>query len=141
MISALLAALGLLGAVLLALDHDASTIGNALGAVGTGGMAGVIRVRLVPLTVCAVAWRTLQPSLARLPQFIWFRWIRDAAGDLLAFIPMAGEVATLRAMARHGLRWPAAAAALIADLSAEMAGQVVFTSLGVLLLIGLAQDN
>jgi putative membrane protein len=141
MIPALLAAVGLLGAILLALHYDAAAIGHALGAVGIGGMVEVAVVRLLPLTMCALAWRSLQPSLASFRQFLWFRWTRDAAGDLLAFVPMAGELAALRAMAQRGLPWPLSTAALIADLSAEMAGQAVFTSLGILVLIGLAQDH
>jgi putative membrane protein len=120
--------------VLLTLHHDAAAIADGVGAVGGVGMICLAAARVLPLTICAAAWRSLGPSVASYRAFVWFRSTRDAAGDLLAFMPLAGELAAIGMMVRHGIRWNVAAALLVADLTAEIGGQLFFTLVAIDLL-------
>ena len=128
------AAVGVLAAVLLVLHSDTSALGHALGGVGGLGLAAVAAVNFVPIALCAAAWRGLLPGKLGLPVFLWFRYTRDAASDLLGFIPAAGEFAALRQMARYGVERRIAVAMLIADATIQMIAQLVFTVAGVTIL-------
>jgi len=119
---------------MLVVHYDASAIGDSLGAVGGLGLVAIVAVNFVPMALCSVAWRSLLPGKVGVAAFIWFRYTRDAAGDLLGFIPAAGEFAALREMIRYGVERRLAAGVLIADLTIQMIAQLVFTVAGVALL-------
>src|SRR5690348_12537163 len=72
----------------------------ALAAAGWSGLAAITLYHLVPLAVCGLAWRTqLRHPPAGMLRYVWFRWTRDAGGDLLCAMPAAGELLGMRAMA------------------------------------------
>jgi putative membrane protein len=128
------AAVGVLAAVLLVFHYHVPALGGALSAVGGIGLAAVVAVNFVPIFLCSAAWRVLLMGRTTLPTFVWFRYTRDAAGDLLGFIPAAGELAALREMIRCGLERRLAVPVLIADVTIQMIAQLVFTATGVTVL-------
>jgi putative membrane protein len=109
-------------------------IGDAFLAAGWPGLVAISLFHLVPLALCALAWRCLAPGLPGLPAFLWFRWLRDGANDLLAILPAAGEIAAVRVMTLGAVPPGLAAAATVVDLTMELASQLVFTVIGLVLL-------
>ncbi len=67
--------------------------------------------------------------------FIWARAVREAATDVLPFAQFGGIVAGARALLTRGLPQPLVYASLIADQTAELAAQFVYTLYGTVILI------
>jgi glycosyltransferase 2 family protein len=108
----------------------------ALAVAGWSGLALITLYHLVPLALCGLAWRVqLRRPAASMLRYVWFRWTRDAGGDLLCAMPAAGELLGMRAMALAGLDLALAAASTVVDLTLEMAAQVAFALLGLAVLI------
>jgi putative membrane protein len=109
----------------------------ALAVAGWSGLAVITLYHLVPLALCGLAWRAqLRRPPASMLRYVWFRWTRDAGGDLLCAMPAAGELLGMRAMALAGVDLALAAASTVVDLTLEMAAQVAFALLGLAILIG-----
>jgi putative membrane protein len=110
-------------------------------ALGLGGMAVMTLARLLPLGACATAWWIIAPGgRPAVALFLWFRYLRDAAGELLGITPCAGEVVAVRAMMLAGQAPVAATASVVADFTIELSAQIVFTLLGAVLLLHLLPD-
>jgi len=133
--------LGVLGGVALAIGlfvyYGLEPIGRAFAAAGYGGLASLCGVHLLSVLLCALAWRVL---LVRMPPrsslaFVWARWLRDSVGNLLALLPAAGEVMAARELTFYGIKLSLAGASTIIDLTSEILSQLVFTLLGVGLLL------
>ena len=112
-------------------------IGRAFAAAGCSGLASLCGVHLLSVLLCALAWRAL---LVELPPrsslaFVWARWLRDSIGNLLALLPAAGEVIAARELTFHGIRISLAGASMIIDLTSEIVSQLLFTLLGLGLLL------
>jgi glycosyltransferase 2 family protein len=135
------AAAGLLAIVLLVRHYDVSALGRALVGIGVMGPAAVAVINFVPMALCAGAWRGLLPDSSGLRAFLWFRYTRDAASDLLGFIPAAGELAALQQMTRFGIEGRTSVPLLIADLTLQMIAQLVFTVAGVALLFAISPNG
>jgi putative membrane protein len=88
--------------------------------------------------LCAVAWRVLLlEPVARVHRlFVWARAVREGTGNLIGIIPGTGEVAGARELTMGGVRPGTAGAATVVDLTTEIASQIVFTIIGVAILIG-----
>jgi putative membrane protein len=133
--------LGVLGGFSLAIGlfvyYGLEPIGRAFGAAGYSGLASLCGVHLLSVLLCALAWRALlveippRSSLA----FVWARWLRDSVGNLLALLPAAGEVIAARELTFHGIRVSLAGASMIIDLTSEILSQLLFTLLGLGLLL------
>jgi hypothetical protein len=137
----LLISAGAAAAVVLVLHYDVSAIGDSLGAVGGFGLVAIVAANFVPMMLCSVAWRSLLPGEIGVAAFIWFRYTRDAAGDILGFIPAAGEFAALREMIRYGVECRLGAGVLVADLTLQMIAQLAFTVAGVALLFDISSGT
>jgi putative membrane protein len=134
---ALLTLLGVAAAVLIAAWLGFAAVGHALELAGWRGLAAISAYHLLPLLLCGLAWRALFPMPpGGAIYFAWFRWVRDAGGDLLAIIPGAGEMLGIRAMKLAGIETATAAATTIVDLTMEIGAQIAFTILGVAILLG-----
>ncbi len=132
-----LAALGgFVAAVLLVVWYGFGSVAGALALAGWLGLAAIIVYHVIPLALCGIAWRSLfdHPSGGVLA-FIWFRWVRDAASDLLALLPGAGEMLGIRAMTLSGIDGKTAAASTVVDITIEMGTQIGFTILGLAVLL------
>jgi putative membrane protein len=67
--------------------------------------------------------------------FTWARMVREAASDLLPFSQIGGVALGARTLAAHGVESRRANAAILVDLTTEMAAQLVFTALGIALFL------
>jgi len=134
--------LGTLTAFLTGLALSAALVGWAgidqvLDAVVAAGIAGVFGVTLfnaLPIAVCGLAWRAV---LEPLPQrsallMIWARFLRSSVSGL---VPIGGELLAIRVMTLHGVDTGTAGAATVVDLTLEFLSQLVFTALGLALLV------
>ncbi|HET6925658.1 MAG TPA: lysylphosphatidylglycerol synthase domain-containing protein, partial [Hyphomicrobiaceae bacterium] len=110
---------------------------TAVATAGWGGLAAICAVHLVSLLLCALAWQLLlveAPAGAFLAVG-WARWLRDSAGNLLAILPAAGELIAARELTFYGISRSLAAATTIIDLTIEVSSQLIFTLLGLALLL------
>ena len=125
-----------LGTVLIAW-YGFDAVGGALFAAGWMGLAAVTAFQVLPTAVCGLAWWALvreSPS-KDYAVFCWARWIRDGVGNVLALVPASGEIVGARVLALRGLRAEIAGASVIVDLTAELLSQVLFTLLGLVLML------
>ncbi|MGO9786843.1 MAG: lysylphosphatidylglycerol synthase domain-containing protein [Stellaceae bacterium] len=133
---AIFAILGVLSGACLVAWQGFAAVGDALRLAGFPCLAVICAFQLVPLSLCALAWRALfkgkRPDSS---SFIWFRWMRDAGGDILGIIPAGGEMIGIRAMTRRGITMTTATASTVVDLTMEMTSQAAFTVLGCVLLL------
>src|SRR5438094_407824 len=118
--------------------------GEVAGAVVAAGGRGIIAVAVVHLSatlLCALAWRLLVPrSGPSFAQCGYARWVREGVGNLLGLLPVAGEIVGARLLVVAGLPRTLAVASVVADLTTETVSQVVFTLLGLALLIAGRSD-
>ncbi len=119
---------GIVTAALLVLHYDSSALHRALGAIGIIGLAAVAAINFVAIFLCAAAWRGLVAGKNGVASYLWFRYTRNAAADLLGFIPAAGELTAVREMHLRGVDCHLAAASLIVDLTVQLTAQLAFTS-------------
>jgi putative membrane protein len=133
---ALCAILGVLSGAALIAWQGFAAVGDALRMAGFPCLAAICAFQIVPVSLCALAWRALfknpRPDVA---SFIWFRWMRDAGGDILGIIPTGGEMISIRTMTKRGVEMASATASTVVDLTMEMTAQAAFTILGCILLL------
>ena len=131
-----LAGLGL--AVWLLASYGVGRILDLLAQAGWTGIAAVIAFHLVQIVFSAGAWRTIAGPMPRrmtLPGYCVLRWIREAVNNLLPVAQIGGEFAAGRLMQRQGVPLAPAIAGTVADLTMEMVTQIIFTLLGLGLLV------
>lgn len=113
------------------------TVAGALNALGWSGflLFGALRVGVI--TLMGFAWWIIVPGPAKptLHSFVWARWLRDSVAEILPFSQLGGFVSGARAAAISGLPGPMAAASTIVDVTLELAAQLLFTALGLFVLI------
>lgn len=139
------ARIGLLLATVVGLAVAAGTVGAvglgqvlvAMGAIGWVGMASFVAWSAGVLVLLGMAWLAVaqgQPN-AHLWMFVWARTTREAATDILPFSQLGGLVVGARTLAALGVRQPVVYASMIADMTTEMAAQLIFTLGGVAVLL------
>jgi putative membrane protein len=132
---AVLIGLGL--AVTLLVSND---IGQIVGAVaGAGwGLLLVIALRVPQTVASAMGWRKLVPETGTpLWAYVLLRWIREGVNALLPVAGVGGDMVRARLLALTGIPLKSAAASSGVDLSLEMASQIVFSLVGVGMLLAL----
>jgi putative membrane protein len=114
-----------------------SDVAGAVSAAGWRGIAALCIVQIFSIALCAVGWRTLLPGGREQPLSLWCyaRWLREAVGNLLGILPVAGEIVGARLLAISGLSRSAATSTVVADFATESLSQAVFTVLGLVLFI------
>ena len=105
-------------------------------ALGVGGFLAVCVCTIGLMTILGGAWLAAMPGqpIARLPLFAWARTVREGANDLLPFSQIGGLVVGARTLTGAGLSAAQVYAAMIVDLSTEMASQIAFTLYGLAVL-------
>ena len=133
-ILAFLVGLGL--AISLIAEND---VGRIVGAVaGAGwGIALVLALHLPQTLFSALGWRALidESPPPRLGLLYRLRWIREAVNALLPVAQVGGDLVRARLLTWHGSAPKTAVASSVVDLSVEMLTQIVFTLIGVGLLV------
>ena len=139
------ARIGLLFATVIGLAVAVASIGSvgikpvlaAMASIGVVGMASVVAWSLGVLALLGLAWVSVARGQAtgRFGLFVWARTTREAAADVLPFSQLGGVVVGARTLATAGVPEPVIYASMIADLTTEMAGQLLFTLGGVAMLL------
>jgi putative membrane protein len=106
---------------------------HAMQRIGPWGFTLLCLWSIGVLAVLGVALYVVAPGepLSRIGHFIWSRATREAATDVLPFSQLGGLLVGARTLEQGGIARPVVHAALIADLTTEMAAQLLFTLFGV----------
>ncbi len=102
------------------------------------GIFALIAFHPLQMLASALAWRRIAGSgckLIGLRGFFVLRWIREAVNNLLPMAQIGGDVLAARLLCRQGVKAAPAVAGTIADLTLEIASQILFTALGLVLLM------
>jgi len=128
---ALLLGLATIGATVAWIGADA--VAGALLAAGISGVFAITAFNLLPIAVCALGWRAvIDPALPRSVMLMaWVRFLRSSLSELM---PIGGELVAIRVLMLQGLRAGAAGASTVVDVTLELASQIAFTALGLVLL-------
>jgi putative membrane protein len=111
---------------------------EVLARAGWLGTLAVVAFHLVQMFFSARAWRVISgPTGAPLPLrgYISLRWIREGVNNLLPLAQIGGEFVAARLLRRRGVALAPAVAGTIADLLMEFKTQILFTVLGLALLV------
>jgi putative membrane protein len=130
----LIAGLGLF--VVLVGYHGVREIGERLAFAGAG-LLWIPLLHLLPLSASAFGWRALLRGTARLSRaaFARARWIAESINQLLPALQLGGNLVRARMLARRGVPGPLAGASVVVDITLHLMAQLVFTLLGLGLLL------
>ena len=131
-IAGLIAAAALVGSV------GVDAVLAAVRTIGWGGFAVLCLWSVPVLTILGLAWFAVAPGQAwsLAPAFVWARTVREGATDVLPFSQIGGLVVGARVLAARGIGDARVYASMTADLTTEMASQLVLTVAGVAVLAG-----
>jgi putative membrane protein len=129
--------LGLALAVGLIAWFGAATVLKSLAVIGWSGLVLLVLAHLALMALCGIAWRAvvlpgdrvsaLRTTAARL--------LRDAGSELLPFSPAGGAVMGARGLMLAQTPMAMAFASSVVDMTTELFGQLIFTGLGVAVLL------
>jgi putative membrane protein len=128
---------GILLAILLVCAFGAHHVLAALLSVGVRGFALMVSAQLVVTLLLALSWFIILPRAAfrTYPILYWGRLVREGGGRFLPFLPVGGFVMGARAVSLTGLPKPLAAASTLVDVAAEFTAEVLFATLGLVVLV------
>jgi putative membrane protein len=137
-------AIGIALSVWLLETYGFGRILDLLGQAGWFGMACVIAFHVVQILFSAAGWRTIAGATDNRPglrAFMALRWIREGVNNLLPVAQIGGEFVVARLLQRRGVKLAPAIAGTVADLTMEMVTQILFTLLGLALLLHVVGDG
>jgi putative membrane protein len=110
---------------------------------GVGGVLAITAFHAIPLYLDALAWRALLDPADRASHAACTiaRWIGESFSSVLPTAQVGGEVARGRALALYGVRYVAAAASVVVDMTIGLVSEMVYVILGVLVIAVLAADS
>jgi len=118
-------------------------VAGALAAAGWGLLVVTV-FHLAPMLVNTVAWRHLFQPENRLPvgRLLIARWVGESVNSLLPVAQVGGELVKARWMMPYGVAGRIAGASVVVDLTIAVLTQIIFTVIGLMLLIlTLGQDD
>lgn len=120
----------------------ARQVWQSMATVGWLGMIAFTAWSVGVLGLLGAAWFAVAPGekLERLPLFIWARTTREAATDVLPFSQLGGLVVGARTLTAKRVPTPIVYASMIADMTTELASQLLFTLAGVAVLLIVLAD-
>lgn len=129
-------ALGLLLFSALLVRHGLGDVLAALKAAGWG-IAVIVAYHVLPLAANALSWRSLLPPGERRSPgaMMRMRWVSESVNALLPVLQLGGEVVRTRLLHRAGVPGPSAGASVIADITAGILTQIVFSLMGIVVLL------
>lgn len=124
-----------LAAVLVAYQGVGLVLGT-LWALGWS-FALVVLVHLGQMVCSALGWRPLigQPRPRPFPILLKLRWIREGTNGLLPLAHIGGEIIGARMLSFGGVTGDVAGASVVVDLTVEVVTQLLFTFVGLALLL------
>lgn len=108
----------------------------AMQPIGAPGFFAVIAAQVCLFAPLGLAWWLVAPGepIARAPLFAWGRLLREAASDILPFSQLGGLMIAARAVVLGGASTPTALGSSLVDVTVEIAAQLIYTLVGVVLL-------
>ena len=139
-ISALIAGIGAI--IALVIYQGAGDVGAAIAAVGWG-LVFVIGSRLVPIALDGYVWRFLFPRETPRPValLLWARWIGEGVNTLMPAFQVGGALVRTRLLVMRGVPGKIVGASVVVDLTLSTLTQLLFTLVGVGLLLARYGDN
>jgi putative membrane protein len=139
-------ALFLFGSMIFAgVVYYAGTFGilHALLALGWKGFAIVCALHVPVIALLGSAWWSVGRDIsgARLWKFVWARYVRESAAEILPFSQVGGIIIGARALALTGMRMLPVAVSMLADLVIELAAKLPYVATGILLLFATAPQS
>jgi putative membrane protein len=121
----------------LLIHQGAPQVMAAFASAGWWIAAVVIYHFAVPLLLDALAWWSLFPRSERLRlwELFWMRWIGESVSTLVPSASVGGDVVRARLAALYGTSIPTAAASVLVDITLGVFVQIVFTLLGLALIV------
>jgi putative membrane protein len=109
---------------------------ESLKSLGLIGFAVFCLYTLGVLSLLGLSWSVVVPGvpLKQLMGFIFGRVMREVAADILPFAQVGGFILGVRGASLLGVSTSVAVASSIVDLGSEMAGQLLFTAIGLSIL-------
>jgi putative membrane protein len=109
---------------------------GSLKSLGLFGFAVFCFYTLGVLSLLGVSWYVVGPGAPpkQLSGFIFGRVMREVAADILPFAQVGGFILGVRGACLFGVSTSLAVASSIVDLGGEMAGQLLFTAIGLSIL-------
>jgi len=134
--TALLAIAGITAGIVLVALQDLGALGALMREAGWG-IALVVAAHLVPMVASALAWRAAAHPLwpGRFSVFLWARLVRESVNALLPVLQVGGDFVGARILVFHNARAVHAVASVLADLTMEFVTQIIFTAMGLCLLM------
>lgn len=131
-----LMALGIAVTAGLVYVHGARGIAEAVTGIGWG-MVAIVAAHFAQVMLSGQGWQLVAQveHPAPVKVFIFARWVREAVGGLLPLTQLGGELVSIRILVLHGFRSGIATSTMIADLGAQLLSQILFTLLGLALLV------
>ena len=127
--------LGLMLFAGLTLYEGAGEVARAFASVGFG-VLWIALIRLLQTGLSGFAWEALVPRpRPSLWIFCKLRWVRESINTLLPVAQVGGDVFGAQLLRKYNVGGGVAAASVLVDLLAQTATQVVFTLIGVTLLL------
>ena len=114
------------------------TVLEVLGRAGVLGFVAIVAFHLPQMLLSALGWQAIARPGPGLRTYLRLRWVREAVNNLLPLAQIGGEFVVAHLLQRRGVRLARAIGGTIADLLLEMGTQVLFTVLGVALLVRVA---
>lgn len=129
-------ALGLALALALGAYFGFAEIASGLRSAGWGILA-VIAFHPVQMIFSALAWQALVPTSPGpgLIAFMGLRWMREGVNNLLPVAQIGGEVVGARLLRHAGVPLAKSGASVTVDVTMEFLGQIIFTLIGLALLM------
>ena len=105
--------------------------------IGWPGFSAVIAAQVVLFIPLGLAWWVVDPheAFAKSGVFMWGRIAREAASDVLPFSQVGGLVISARCAVLGGVSAASAFGSNIVDVTMEMVAQIVYTLIGIGLLV------
>lgn len=125
-------------------SYGIGRIFDLLGHAGWFGMLAVIAFHLVQVLCSAQGWRAIAGPTVPRPgarAFFGLRLVREAVNNLLPVAQIGGQFVAARLLQRQGVKLAPAIAGTVADLTMEVVTQIVFTLLGLILLLWSVGDS
>jgi putative membrane protein len=138
---------GIVGLCLSAWLLESYGVGRILALLHHAGWFGILTVvafHLVQILFSGLGWWVIAgPTVPRpgLRTYLVMRWIREGVNNLLPVAQIGGELVVARLLQRSGMNLAPAIAGTVADLTIELVTQILFTLLGLLLLLHSVGDG
>lgn len=115
-------------------------IGQALHTLGWLGFSFVCLIHVPVIVLLGSAWWSVGRDIsgARAWKFVWARYVRESAAEVLPFSQLGGIVIGARALAISGMRMVPVAVSMLADLVIELAAKLPYVLSGIVLLFSIS---